>query len=76
MINKPFDYSTYGVWNGKPLIPSFNREERRKYIKEHKKDKMAKYCPFCKTNTFRLSDDNCNICCELCGKIIKRGGDE
>lgn len=73
MDNKPFDYSMYGTWNGKPMLPIFNRKERRKYIKEHKHDKNAEYCPFCQTNTIRISDDNCDICCELCGKIIEKG---
>lgn len=75
MDNRSFDYSIYGVWYGKPMMPHYNREERRKYIKEHKKDKNAEYCPFCQTNTIRISDDNCDICCELCGKIIEQGSD-
>lgn len=27
----------YGTFNGNLTIPSFNREQTRKYIKEHKK---------------------------------------
>ena len=34
MISEDLDYSMYGTWNGKPMLPSYNREERRKYIKE------------------------------------------
>ena len=44
MISENFDYSMYGTWNGKPMLPSYNREERRKYIKEQleKKKKIPK----------------------------------
>ena len=72
MINKPFDYSEYGIRNGKPMLPSYNRVQRRKYIKKHKNDKYADYCPFCETRTFRISDDNGNLCCELCCKIVEK----
>ena len=42
-----FDYSDYGVFNGKPTLTSYNREERRKYIKEQEnedimEDKLSK----------------------------------
>lgn len=65
----PFDYSDYGVWGGNPFIPSYNREQRRKYIKEHKHDKEATYCTYCKAKTVSVSDDNGYFCCELCGRI-------
>lgn len=74
MNDKPFefDYSMYGTWNGKPMLPSYNREQRRAYIKKFKNNICADYCPFCKTRTFRITDDNSNVCCELCGKIIEK----
>ena len=64
------DYSMYGVFNGKPMIPSYNREERRNYIKKHKHDKNAMQCNYCKAKTLTITDDNCNLVCELCGKVI------
>lgn len=30
MISENFDYNMYGTWNGKPMLPNYNREERRK----------------------------------------------
>lgn len=59
----------YGIFNGKLTIPNFNREERRKYIKEHKKDKNTTICPHCKNKTLKITDDNGKEFCELCGKI-------
>ena len=61
----------YGTFNGKLTIPNFNREERRKYIKEYKKDKNATICPHCKNRTLKITDDNGKNFCELCGKIIE-----
>lgn len=69
MISEQFDYSMYGVFNGKPMIPSYNREERRKYIKEHKNNKEATYCDYCNAKTLTITDDNCKSVCELCGKL-------
>lgn len=34
MMDKQFDYSMYGVFNGKPTLPKYNREQKRKYIKK------------------------------------------
>lgn len=63
------DYSQYGTFDGKPLIPSYNREERRKYIKENKHNKQATYCDYCNAKTLTVTDDNGYLCCTLCGKI-------
>ena len=57
-----------GIFNGKPTIPNLNRDERRKYIKEHKA--TGSLCPNCHNKTQKISDDNGNLFCELCGKII------
>lgn len=62
------DYTQYGVWNGKPFIPSYNREERRKYIKENRHNKNASHCAYCNANTLTVSDDNGQFCCALCGR--------
>lgn len=69
MISENFDYSMYGTWNGKPMLPSYNREERRKYIKEHKHDKDATNCFYCNAKTITITDDNGEFVCELCGKF-------
>ena len=61
----------YATINGKLTIPTFNREERRKYIKEHKKVKNATICPHCKNRTLKTTDDNGKNFCELCGKITE-----
>lgn len=63
------DYSNYGVFNDKPTITSYNREERRKYIKEHKHNKDSKMCPNCKNKTVFITDDYNRSFCELCGKL-------
>ena len=68
MISENIDYSEYGVFNGKPMLPIYNRKERRKYIKEHKHNKEAEHCLYCNAKTLRVSDDNGDWCCELCGK--------
>ena len=68
MYEEP-DYSMYGVWNGKPMIPSYNREERREYIKRHKNNKDAIHCNWCNAKTLTITDDNCKCVCELCGRI-------
>ena len=70
MSNNDFDLSEYGIFNGKPTIPNYNREERRKYIKLMKNDKDATICPKCNYKTRKVSDDNGKIFCELCGKVI------
>ena len=63
--------TNYGTFNGKLTIPNFNREQRRRYIKEHKKDKNATICPHCKNRTLKITDDNGKEFCELCGKITE-----
>lgn len=63
------DYRDYGVFNGKPTITHYNREERRKYIKAHKNIKGLKICPNCKNKTVFITDDNNKSFCELCGKL-------
>ena len=61
----------YGTFEGKLTIPNFNREERKKYIKEHKKDKNTTICPHCKNKTLKITDDNGKEFCELCGKLTE-----
>lgn len=69
MTGYEFDYSMYGVFNGKPMIPNYNREEKRRYIKEHKHNKYATNCSYCNAKTLTITDDNRKDICELCGKI-------
>lgn len=59
-----------GIFNGKPMCLSYNREQKRKYLKEHKKDKNASYCIYCSGKTLTITDDFCKPICELCG-IVK-----
>ena len=61
----------YGTFNGILAIPNFNREQKRKYIKEHRKDKNATICPHCKNRTLKITDDNGKEFCELCGKLTE-----
>ncbi len=63
------DYREYGTFNGKPTLPSYNREERRKYIRDHKNKNGCKLCPNCKNKTMFITDDNNKEFCELCGKL-------
>ena len=57
-----------------------NREERRKYIRDIKRDgmkkNMATYCPICKGNTLHTSIPTekhlCDIVCECCGTTVAR----
>ena len=69
MISENLDYSMYGTWNGKPMLLICNREEKRKYLKEHKKDKYATHCDYCKGKTLTITDDNGKCVCELCGRF-------
>ena len=69
MTGYEFDYSMYGVFNGKPMLPNYNREEKRRYIKEHKHNKDATNCNYCNAKTLTITDDNCKDVCELCGRI-------
>ena len=65
------DYSDYGVLNGKPFLPIYNRSEKRKYIKENKHNPEAEYCPHCEAKTLKVSDDNGVFCCTLCGRKLE-----
>ena len=58
----------YGIFNGKLTIPNFNREQKRKYIKKHRKDENATICPHCKNRTLKITDDYGKEFCELCGR--------
>lgn len=58
-----------GIWNGRPMICLYNRQEKREYIKKYKNNKNAEYCSCCKAKTLTITDDNCKNCCELCGTI-------
>ena len=53
-----------------------NREERRKMLKEAKRDPMARICPACKKKTRRVAKPSgkwlCNIECTYCGAIIEK----
>lgn len=69
MMDKQFDYSMYGVFNGKPTLPKYNREQKRKYIKKHKHNKDATRCDYCNADTLTFIDDNSSLVCELCGRI-------
>ena len=69
MTGYEFDYSDYGIFNGKSTLTNYNRKERRKYIKEHKHNKNAKMCPNCNNKTIFITDDNGKQFCELCGKL-------
>ncbi len=69
MTEYVFDYSDYGIFNGKPTITNYNREERRKYIKKHKHNKNAVICHNCNNKTIFITDDNGKQFCELCGKL-------
>ena len=60
----------YGTMYGHLTFPSFHREPKRRYIKEHKKDKNASICPHCHYNTLKITDDNSKEFCELCGKLV------
>lgn len=61
----------YATFNGELTIHNFNREQKRKYIKEHKKDKNATTCPHCKNRTLKVTDDNGKEFCELCEKLTE-----
>lgn len=61
----------YAVWNGEIYRGFGNRVEKRKYIKQYKHDKDATYCPNCKGNTLKITDDFGRLFCELCGKVVK-----
>lgn len=62
----------YGIFNGKLMGLGYNRELKRKYLKEHKKDKDATHCIYCNGNTLTITDDYNKPVCELCG-IVKAG---
>lgn len=49
-----------------------NRAEKRQYIKDHRKDAMASYCPTCKGKTLHYTRPTgknlCDVVCECCGR--------
>lgn len=61
----------YGIPYGAWTPHKFNREQRRKYIKNHKKDKNATICSHCKNRTLKITNDYGKEVCELCGKRTK-----
>ena len=69
-MNNNLDLSEYGIFDGERIIP-MNRKEKRKYIKDQKHNKNATICPKCHYKTNKITDDNGNLVCELCGKIIE-----
>ncbi len=66
----------FGILNGIPMGLGYNRELKRKYLKEHKKDRNATYCTFCNGNTLTITDDFNKPICELCGLCKRRDSDE
>ncbi len=68
--NIEIDYSQYGVFDGKPFIPFYNREQRRKYKRRFKKSHW--YCPHDDCGVQVVFDDVGAMCCTLCGKILGR----
>lgn len=61
----------YAVYDGEIYRGFGNRVEKRKYIKQYKHNKNATYCPNCKGNTLKITDDFGRLFCELCGKVVK-----
>ena len=61
-----------GILNGLPMGIPYGREDRRRYLKEHKHDKDSSHCVYCKGKTATITDDYGDPICELCG-IIKKG---
>ena len=53
-----------------------NREERRKQLKEMRRDPKSKICPHCKQKTLHVAkpthDYLCDIICLYCGKTIAK----
>jgi len=51
-----------------------NRTERRKRLKEMKRDPLAHKCPVCKNKTLQVAKPTknwlCDIVCEYCGAVI------
>ena len=66
----------YSVLNDKPMRLGYNRELKRKYLKEHKKDRNASYCIYCNGNTLTITDDFNKPICELCGIAKGSASDE
>lgn len=63
----------YGIFDGISMnrisiLNTCNREERRRYVKEVKQDKSNIIkCKYCGYLARTLTDDNSDICCEMCG---------
>lgn len=66
----------YGIFNGKTMGLGYNRELKRKYLKEHKRDRNATYCFYCNGNTLTITDDFNKPVCELCGIVKGTDNDE
>lgn len=53
-----------------------NREERRKMLKEAKRDPRAHICPACKKKTRHVAkptkNHHCDIVCTYCGAVITK----
>ena len=62
-----------GIFNGKPMGLHYNREQKRRYFKEHKHDRAASRCIYCNGKTATITDDYGDFICELCGIIKKEG---
>ena len=62
-----------GIFNGEPMGLHYNREQKRRYLKEHKHDRYASHCAFCNGRTATVTDDYGDYICELCGIIKKEG---
>ena len=66
----------YGIFNNQLMGLHYNRESKRKYLKEHKKDRNATYCFYCHGNTLTITDDFNKPICELCGIVKGSDSDE
>ena len=61
-----------GIFDGKPMGLHYNREQKRRYVKEHKHDKNASHCSYCIARTVTVTDDYGDPTCELCGIVKER----
>ena len=72
LTTKQLSEKGYGIFNGKLMGFGYNRALKRKYLKEHKKDKDSTYCIHCGGNTLTITDDYAKPVCELCGMVKGR----
>ena len=61
----------YGIFNGQLMGLHYNREQKRRYLKEHKRDRHSSHCNWCNGKTATITDDYGDSVCELCG-IVKK----